>query len=411
MDYRPRVVSFDVLRGIAVILVLGRHMAAPAAQVSGLLRRCAELWIQVGWIGVDLFFVLSGFLVSGLLFTEYQRHGSVDVVRFLIRRGFKIYPGFYFMILITVLILVTGGAFDAAMATKLLAEVFYVQSYLPGLWNHTWFLAVEEHFYVLLTAGVYAAAPRHRRGREPDPFRRFLRLAVLIVLAITVVRSLTPYVSLYVYGKELNATHLRLETHARIDTLIVGVILSYLYHFQRISLLETARRHRTVLTIASVVLLTPPLLWPLDRSAVMPSIGLLCIAVGFAGILLVCLPPTGRIRERHAIISRMTSPLASIGFHSHSIYLWHMPAQIVMMPIIVAALLPATATPDVTFAFKTGIYLTAAVIVGVWIGRFIEQPALAVRDRLFPTRAGGLAGSVRPSDVSEQWTPIAPSPR
>ena len=220
------------------------------------------------------------------------------------------------------------------------------------------------------------------------------------------VRSLTPYVSLHVYGKELNATHLRLETHARIDTLIIGVILSYLYHFQRISLLDTARRHRTVLTIASVVLLTPPLLWPLDRSAVMPSIGLLCIAVGFAGILLVCLASTGETRERHAIIGRITSSLGSIGFHSYSIYLWHMPVQ-----IVVAALLPATATPDVAFAFETGVYLTAAVIVGVSIGRLIEQPALAVRDRIFPTRAGGLAGSPRPSDAPEQWVAIAPSPR
>ena len=92
MDHRPRVVFFDVLRGIAVILVLGRQMAAPAPDVSGLLKHGANLWIQVGWTGVDLFFVLSGFLVSGLLFTEYQRHGSVDVVRFLVRRGFKIYP-------------------------------------------------------------------------------------------------------------------------------------------------------------------------------------------------------------------------------------------------------------------------------------------------------------------------------
>ena len=411
MDHPPRVVVFDVLRGIAILLVLGRHMAAPAPDVSGLFKHGANLWIQVGWIGVDLFFVLSGFLVSSLLFTEYQRHGSVDIVRFLVRRGFKIYPGFYFMILVTVLILVMGGAFDVAMMAKLLAEVLYLQSYMPGLWNHTWSLAVEEHFYLLLAASVYAAASRYRRGPEPDPFRRFLRLAGLIVLAITLGRSLSPYVSRYVYGWEPNFTHLRLETHTRIDTLTVGVILSYLYHFQRDSLLETVRRHRVVLTMASVVLLLPPFFWPLDQSAVMPSVGLLSIAVGFAGILLVCLTSTGRPLGRPATIGRATSSLASIGFHSYSIYLWHMPVQIVLMPILVAALLPDTATPDMKFAFKTGVYLSASVIVGVWIGRLIEQPALSVRDRFFPTRAGGLAASASVPDAPQQWVPITPSPR
>jgi hypothetical protein len=92
-----------------------------------------------------------------------------------------------------------------------------------------------------------------------------------------------PYISLDVYGRQLNTARLPLETHARIDTLTVGVILSYLYHFRRTSLLETARRHRTVLTMSSVVLLLPAFFWPLDHSAVMPSVGLLSIAVGFAG--------------------------------------------------------------------------------------------------------------------------------
>jgi peptidoglycan/LPS O-acetylase OafA/YrhL len=85
-----------------------------------------------------------------------------------------------------------GGAFDVAMMARLFAEVLYFQSYIPKLWNHTWSLAVEEHFYVLLGASVYAAASLYRRGPELDPFRRFLGLAVLIVLAITVCRLLTP---------------------------------------------------------------------------------------------------------------------------------------------------------------------------------------------------------------------------
>jgi len=74
--------SLDMLRGVAVLLVLGRHMDG------------AGIWSSAGWCGVDLFFVLSGFLISGLLFTEFKKTGTIDVKRFWIRRGFKIYPAF-----------------------------------------------------------------------------------------------------------------------------------------------------------------------------------------------------------------------------------------------------------------------------------------------------------------------------
>jgi peptidoglycan/LPS O-acetylase OafA/YrhL len=72
--------SLDVLRALAVLLVMGRHFPYYA------------LWGRVGWIGVDLFFVLSGFLISGLLFQEYKRTGMIDFWRFMFRRGLKIWP-------------------------------------------------------------------------------------------------------------------------------------------------------------------------------------------------------------------------------------------------------------------------------------------------------------------------------
>ena len=83
--------SLDVLRGIAILLVLGRHF------------NYFPLWRQAGWIGVDLFFVLSGFLISGLLFQEYKNTGKLDVRRFILCRGLKIWPSYYLLILATML--------------------------------------------------------------------------------------------------------------------------------------------------------------------------------------------------------------------------------------------------------------------------------------------------------------------
>src|SRR6266511_858077 len=93
-----RVQQLDVLRGVAVVLVLGRHVELPATTVAPAVQAAATFWYQIGWVAIDLFFVLSGFLISGLLFTEYQKHGTVRIGRFLIRRGFKIYPAFYVML-------------------------------------------------------------------------------------------------------------------------------------------------------------------------------------------------------------------------------------------------------------------------------------------------------------------------
>jgi peptidoglycan/LPS O-acetylase OafA/YrhL len=76
----------DILRCIAILLVFGRH-----GFIYG-------TWMNVGWAGVDLFFVLSGFLISGLLFNEYQKTGEISLKRFYLRRGFKIYPAFWAML-------------------------------------------------------------------------------------------------------------------------------------------------------------------------------------------------------------------------------------------------------------------------------------------------------------------------
>jgi len=91
-----RLVVLDALRALAVLLVIGRHLRIPysLSPESGT-RVFAELWQRGGWIGADLFFVLSGFLVSGLLFREHQQHGRVSLGRFFVRRGLKIYPAFY----------------------------------------------------------------------------------------------------------------------------------------------------------------------------------------------------------------------------------------------------------------------------------------------------------------------------
>src|SRR5215472_2350919 len=126
-----RIRQLDVLRGVAVVLVLGRHMGSVPLDVPFVTQSALHLWLHTGWIGVDLFFVLSGFLVSGLLFREYGRLGEVHAGRFLVRRGLRIYPAFYAFLLSTSIAIGTLGN------RQFFAEATFVQNYVPGLWDHT----------------------------------------------------------------------------------------------------------------------------------------------------------------------------------------------------------------------------------------------------------------------------------
>ncbi len=144
--------GLDSLRGLAILLVLGVHVQA------------SPTWAKVGWLGVDLFFVLSGFLISNLLFSEYKTHGSINLKSFYIRRGFKLYPSFYFLVLATILYCWIAGR-GIRLGTAL-AEVTFMQNYFTGLWGHTWSLAVEEHFYILLPLSLVCMA-RFARGGKP----------------------------------------------------------------------------------------------------------------------------------------------------------------------------------------------------------------------------------------------------
>ena len=148
MPSSSRSLRLDLLRALAVFLVLGRHMHPLSQQLPEFFQVLSRLWQRAGWMGVDLFFVVSGFLVSGLIFSEYRQHRALNLWRFYARRGLKIYPAFYLLLLSTVIVTVQKG--KQLKWPALLSEIFFVQNYRPGLWNHTWSLAVEEHFYLLL---------------------------------------------------------------------------------------------------------------------------------------------------------------------------------------------------------------------------------------------------------------------
>ncbi|HEX4053246.1 MAG TPA: acyltransferase [Tepidisphaeraceae bacterium] len=368
-----RIIVLDILRALAIVLVLGRHLPPLQNAFPLWIRPALHQWTDFGWIGVDLFFVLSGFLISGLLFGEYQRYGRIRVGRFLVRRGFKIYPPFYVMIATFICVQAMYKNYELIPLGGTLSEVFFVQNYHMGLLDLTWTLAVEEHFYLLLPLALVFLIWRDRgRGK---PFRWLPLAWLLISVAVLGARIITA--SLFPYSNRRNL----MPTHLRFDSLLFGVLISYYYHFFPEQTMGLARRFRWLLLVAGVAFVLPECLQNLWDFFVC-TFGYSCLYIGFGLILLAGitfrLPTTG-------LRSIPLRVLAFVGAHSYSIYLWQMPVKWWLSGWL-RQWFHLKPSPQLDAI----VYLCGSIGVGIILSLAVEKPVLAIRDRLAPSRSKAL---------------------
>jgi peptidoglycan/LPS O-acetylase OafA/YrhL len=373
---RGRSRALDVLRGIAILLVLGAHNVH-TAPASGPVYWLHQAWSLYGWTGVDLFFVLSGFLVGGLLFREVARSGRVDAKRFLSRRAFKIWPLYFVYIFVEIGLFGHRGGWHFPM--ELLPNLLHLQNYLGTPLGHTWSLAVEEHFYLLLAFSMAWAASR-KCGLS---FASIAAVTGAIVLGCNLLRL--PFGG-DEYAGIAWATR---ATHLRIDGLAVGVFLAALYHLQP-AVWDALARRKGALALVAVVGIGFIAFFPkegqMDR-----TIGYTTLYIGYAA-LLVLAQSAPKNSTRGKILQTWPARLvASVGVCSYGMYLWHVSAS--TRPIewfLAKSHLYDRVDVSVAWLITSFVYACLAYALGFVMTVAVERPMLAIRDRLAPSKAAGV---------------------
>jgi peptidoglycan/LPS O-acetylase OafA/YrhL len=340
-----------VVRGTAILLALGWHFGrTPSGHpVLDALQLPGHLF---GWAGVDLFFVLSGFLMGQLVLGERARTGTFDGRRFTVRRVLKLWPVLY------VFLAVHAVLGDEPLSSYLWQNALHVQNYAGTSLAHLWSLAVEEHFYLGLAVLFPLFA---RRGGSVK------------VLVAALVGVLVTAVALRYAGAASGVSETRLQwrTHFRMDSLAAGLLLAVVRVHAPTAFARLARQRLlwAVLLAEGVRLLVG-----MGKDDALGSVLGFTVAYATAAAFLLLLYDAAWVTR----LRWLTSPVAALGRYSYGIYIWHIfAAQLALGRL---GMEYSTGTP-LAQAVKYGAAITAGITATV----LLERPALRLRDRLVPS--------------------------
>lgn len=367
LDQSGRVPELDGLRGLAVLLVILCHYVGNANHLPlGLGARRFLSAFVVGWSGVDLFFVLSGFLIGGILLDA--RDSPHYFRAFYMRRVFRILPVYYVWILLFAAVIVGGlwflpgrTPFTPRDLLRVPIELLFLQNMtysltpLQWIWfSVTWSLAVEEQFYLIAPPLIRFLSPRR----------------LLVVLAATI--CLAPLLRFFVFRHLSEGYYAAVfAMPCRADTLACGILLAVAWRQPAVRALLEAHRSLMQRLLLGLFFYVVVLLWWLVHpiNAVTVTVGYTWLALFYSCLLLVALSQTGGW-----IASAMRwSALGRLGTISYCVYLIHLTFNHLAHRVLLHA------APQVYDAAGVAVTLLALLLTLAVAGlswRFFEKPLI-----------------------------------
>jgi peptidoglycan/LPS O-acetylase OafA/YrhL len=346
--------SLDGLRAISILLVVIAHSSQ---NFSRWVNLPVGTFLLFAHLGVSVFFVISGFLITSLLLKEWDATGTIGLKRFYLRRAFRIFPPFY-LYLVILLALVLAGVFHTSLRAFFFAAIYCMDYYLgPGSGfvglQHIWSLSVEEQFYLLWPAALLLLGKR-----------KAVYLAGFLILISPLLRGVT-----YLILEPQHRAMINRMFHSSVDTIMFGCLLALLWQNDRF------RRWLPILTSSWLMAGSVFFLFLLDplleshfyaRYSLLFGMTLEGIAISLVTLYVVKRPDTlyGRVLN--------TPILRHIGVISYSLYLW----QSIL-----------TAEAGRFFPFNLAAILLCAEL-SYWA---VERPSQRLRDRLWTKKMGAPA--------------------
>jgi peptidoglycan/LPS O-acetylase OafA/YrhL len=391
-DTKSRNPGLDTLRACAIALVFMYHYAI---FVSG---RDTFGWLgEIGWAGVDLFFVLSGYLIANQLFAGIARGQALSLPRFYARRAFRTLPVFW-------LVLAAFALFPVAMGGKPPPPWWRFLTFTqniglqPGTaFSHAWSLCVEEQFYLVLPA-ILALGAWLARGRVTLTRAHGWALMGALVAAGVVARC----VLWQTYGRPADGrgdgymAWIYYDTLCRFDEFVPGVAVAMLKNFHRPAWDGLMARGKALTAIGAAAVLVMMTLacriYYIDGYGwgfFMTAFGYSLIALAFAILVAAALSPSaGVLRWRIPGADRLA-------LWSYSTYLSHKP-----LAYFIGQQLKPLGVSD---AWRLAIIALACVAVGGLLYTLVEAPFMALRDRLVPSNfRDGATAPPRGADALSQ---------
>ncbi|TGJ97351.1 acetyltransferase, partial [Actinotalea fermentans ATCC 43279 = JCM 9966 = DSM 3133] len=356
-----RIAGLDGLRALAVLSVMVFHFAPQV--------------LPGGYVGVDIFFVLSGFLITTLLVREFRARRAVSLSRFWVRRARRLLPALGLVVLVGTAaaglvggdLLVGIGAQVAGAATFTSNWVYIAQGstysggLAPQIFANLWSLAVEEQFYLvwpLVVVGVLALRITRRRA--------------LVLAGVLAVVSAVAMAVLYSPGTDPTRVYFGTDTH--LFGLMIGAFLAF-WHLRtgrptlvRESPRTTTRRGAVLVVgagIVGAVVLAVAMFWmPWDDDLTYRG-GLFGVSLATAGVVNLVLhaPGLGKQLDR--------GPVGWVGARSYGLYLWHWPVFVLAAALAGGGGLHASPGPWVALA-ATVVTVGAAALSY----RYVERPVM-----------------------------------
>jgi len=369
------------------------HLSHPEHNITSMLDGLGFGWAWAwnGDKGVDVFFVMSGFLISSILLREVSQSGGIDLKRFYWRRYLRLTPAYYFML--TIYWLISGPNSEWIWANYLYVSNFIDYGQQAAGW--TWSLAVEEQFYLIYPLILIAIL---KYAKSPSYVFIVLLLLSLIIRSVIVLTdatiSVTPGSQVYLNDDYFNHyfTVFYDNLHTRFGALVIGCLAAYYFHFHLDKLKTVANSpFGVLLTVFGVFLIVFFMAFPAFSTTfdAFPRLNILyyifnrtLFSLGIGLLILAMLLQQHHIANglRKFFSMNFLYPMATL---SYSLYLIHLVVMIVVIPAMInltvtmPEVYPWTVSEVLFYGFVVSSILSFFIATLMYL--FIEKPIMNMR--------------------------------